>query len=74
MANRTSPAYIRDLAAKLGLHINAYGPGDGVKRYRAFDKPTDYFAGSGLYTSLGPAEMLTWLRGYAAGKGQHWVA
>jgi hypothetical protein len=56
------------LAAQLGLHIDTYSPGDGVTRYRVFSAPTDYFAGSGLGTVLGAADLLTFLRGIREGR------
>jgi hypothetical protein len=56
------------LAAQLGLHIDAYSPGDGVTRYRVFATPSDYFTGRGLGTLFGAAELLTFLRGVREGR------
>jgi hypothetical protein len=57
-------------AAIHGLYLDTYGPGDGVIRYRFFTEPADYFAGDGVYTALGYAEALTFVRGFAAGRRQ----
>lgn len=42
-------------AEQQGLWVATYSPGDGVTRYRFFDKPgNDYFGpGSGVCTELG---------------------
>lgn len=49
------------------VYVDYYRPGDGVTRYRFFDKPLDYFAGSGLATVLGAKEAMAWLDGFEAG-------
>lgn len=62
------PAKLREVAKSVGLHIDTWAPGDGVTRYRFFTKPSDYFAGDGLYTALGLKEAWCFLRGYVAAK------
>lgn len=62
-----------DHARHLGLDVGTYSPGDGVTRYRAWERGTahayDYFsAPHPLYTALGLAEFRVWLAGYAAGR------
>ena len=46
---------LREHAKTGGLYVASYSPGDGVTRYRFFDKPgNDYFGpGSGVCTVLG---------------------
>ena len=48
-----------------GYSVDTYSPGDGVTRYRFFDKPgQDYFGGSHpLYTALGYKEAYTFAQG-----------
>ena len=60
---------IRKTATELGLYCDTYAPGDGVRRYRFFDKPSDYFGPwNGIYTAMGSAEASTFLTGYAQGR------
>ena len=41
-----------------------YSPGDGVTRYRFFEKPSDYFGPeNGTYTALGLKEATIYARG-----------
>lgn len=59
------------LAARAGLTVYTYSPGDGVTRYR-FTRDEDGRAGDGyfgcraLYTALGLAEALAFAEGAAA--------
>ena len=58
-----------------GFGVDTYSPGDGVTRYRFFDRePFGYFAGNGIYTALGIAEAEAFARGlswgYHVGKGE----
>ena len=47
-----------------GFGVDTYGPGDGVTRYRFFDRePFGYFAGRGIYTALGISEAETFAAG-----------
>ena len=62
---------LEEKARHAGLYVDHYSPGDGVTRYRFFDKPMDYFAGSGLFTALGRKEADTWLEGYVVGEVAH---
>jgi hypothetical protein len=61
-------------AAKLGLMVATWSPGDGMTRYRFFPIGTetdaqDFFGPrNGLYTALGLKEAFTWLNGYRDGK------
>lgn len=57
---------LRKAAVKVGLHVETYSPGDGVKRYRFFDKPTDYDAGRGFFTAYGKGEAVAFLLGWEA--------
>lgn len=66
-----------------GLAVGKWAPGDGATRYRFFessasgiDRDTgqvhdvhgDYHEGDGIYTALGTAEAVAFVRGYIAGK------
>ena len=65
----TTEKEIRTLAIGVGVHVDTYAPGDGVKRYRFFDKESDYFGPeNGIYTALGRREALVWLHGFAKGQ------
>ncbi len=66
MTERHSYKWIAEYATKLGLYVDDWAPGDGVRRIRIFTHASDYFAGDGIYTALGTAEAETFLRGYAA--------
>jgi hypothetical protein len=47
-----------------GFGMDDYSPGDGVTRYRFFDRePFGYFAGRGIYTALGIKEAETFVAG-----------
>ena len=51
-----------------GFGVDDYSPGDGVTRYRFFDRePFDYFGGRGIYTALGLKEANTFAAGVCAG-------
>jgi len=67
---------LTDLREELpdGFGVDDYSPGDGVTRYRFFDRePFGYFAGRGIYTALGIKEAQTFTAGvrfgFWAGKG-----
>lgn len=65
---RVSETEIRESARKLGLYCDTHAPGDGVRRYRFFDRPSDYHGPwNGIYTALGSADADTFLTGYAQG-------
>lgn len=57
---------LSNAAARVGLYIRTYSPGDGETRYRFFKKKgNSYFGpGDGMYTALGIKEAETWLSGY----------
>jgi len=61
--NRRNFKHMQNLT---GLVVRTYSPGDGVTRYRFFPpgSESDYFSGSELYTALGLAEAVTFMRGY----------
>lgn len=54
------------IAKQCGLHIATWSPGDGITRYRVFNKPSDYFDGYGIAprTILGAKDLVTFMRGY----------
>lgn len=62
-------------AAYYGLSVGMWAPGDGLTRYRFFDRRTvqggglhaNYFEGRELYTAEGIGEAEVYLRGVAAG-------
>lgn len=66
MKRQTRIQELQSDAAKVGLWVCTYSPGDGVTRYRFFDKPgNSYFGpGSGVYTALGYREACTFLAGW----------
>ena len=49
--------YLDQDAARVGLYVRTYSPGDGLTRYRFFKKSkvkNTYFGpGNGIYTALG---------------------
>lgn len=61
MTNRTVLAQMNTAAARQGLYVAAYSPGDGKTRYRFFDikdaqryPDQDYFGpASGIHTVIG---------------------
>jgi hypothetical protein len=58
---------VSTLAASLGIHVARYRarPGNPA-RFRFFTDPSDFHAGHGLGTVIGPRNALTWLRGFQA--------
>jgi hypothetical protein len=60
--------YLAESARRLGLTVSEWSPGDGVTRYRFFDKPGNSYFGpdTGIYTALGISEAETFLAGYNA--------
>jgi len=62
---------LEEKAKAAGLYVDSYSPGDGYTRYRFFNKPMDYFAGSGLFAALGTKDAETWLEGYIAHEIAH---
>lgn len=67
-----TPTQLEAYAHELGLSVSTWSPGDGATRYRFHvlaNSPADYHSGSELFTALGRAEAVTFLRGFAAGKG-----
>lgn len=67
-------------AARLGVYVATWNPGDGATRYRFFENGVrvnftgeliaDYNQGLELFTALGRKHALTWLRGYSAGRSR----
>lgn len=64
-------------AARLGVYVATWSPGDGATRYRFFREGTrtregewvaDYNQGDDIFTALGRGEALVWLRGFSKGK------
>lgn len=60
---------VETFARQVGLHVATWSPGDGMTRYRFFDRESDYDSGEGLVTVGGRKDALLWLRGYSSGKG-----
>jgi len=63
------------LLAHTHLAVGTWAPGDGKTRYRFFQRAADatslyadYHEGDGIYTALGRAEAVTFLRGVLAGR------
>lgn len=51
-----------------GFGVADYSPGDGITRYRFFDRePFGYFSGRGIYTALGLKEANVFIAGLWAG-------
>lgn len=65
-----------DTCHHIGLHVDYYSPGDGVTRYRFWNRgilarsaeELDYFSCNGIYTALGLAEACTFVAGYQHGR------
>lgn len=66
---------LEQAAESVGLYVRTYSPGDGVTRYRFFEKkdlqagevPSSYFGPrSGIYTALGYKEATVYLAGRGA--------
>jgi len=69
---------LHEKAAKVGLVISTWSPGDGATRYCFHDLSTtpvaqcDYHASDGIFTALGRKEAQTFLRGFAEGIFASW--
>lgn len=65
---KTRLAELQEAALKRGLHVSTYSPGDGVTRYRFFDKPGNSYFGpdNGIYTALGLKEAWAYVYGVQA--------
>jgi hypothetical protein len=67
---------LEEYAKGVGLLVKTYGPGDGVTRYRFFEKkkvPADqsYFGpANGIHTALGLKKAWDFAYAYAAGAGR----
>ena len=72
MARTSRKQKLQEASQRVGLYVAAYGPGDGVTRYRFFKsrKPVSYFIGDGIYTALGIAEAETFVKGRASRRGR----
>ena len=55
-------------AKRHGLYVATWTPGDGLRRYRFFDRPSDYDEGHEIFTALGRKEALAFLFGVAVGR------
>lgn len=55
MAKKTKFRQLSEDARAKGLYVAKYSPGDGVTRYRFFDKPDNTYFGpdNGVCTALG---------------------
>lgn len=74
MANsrgKTKLEELEEYAKEKGLWVATWSPGDGVTRYRFFNKPgNSYFGpGDGIYTALGLKNAWQFAQGYAWGRG-----
>ena len=61
---------LQDRIKEHGLYVSTWSPGDGVTRYRFFDKPGNgYFGpGDGLFTALGRREAMGFVAGWVQGR------
>ena len=60
---------VSTLAASLGVHVARYRARPGTPaKFRFFTEPSDFHAGDGLGTVIGPRNALTWLRGFQAAR------
>ena len=60
---------VSTLAASLGVHVaRSRGRPRTPAKFRFFTEPTDFHAGDGLGTVIGPRNALTWLRGFQAAR------
>ena len=59
---------IERTAQTLGLFVSAWGPGDGVTRYKFHIDVKGFFESDGVFTALGKREALVFLRGVEIGK------
>ena len=66
----TRRANLDDSAARCGLFVRTYSPGDGATRYRFFTDPANtYFGpGNGIATVLGISAAEAFVGAYAAGR------
>lgn len=55
------------LAERYGLYIRTYSPGDGVTRYKLFERPADYFESGEVGRALGLQGARLFVHGYIAG-------
>jgi hypothetical protein len=62
---------LEDYTRSVGLHVSTYSPGDGVTRYRFFEKPGNTYFGpaSGMHTALGLKDAWNFIYSYGAGYG-----
>ena len=69
MANKRSRLTdLRDLAARHGLYIYTYSPGDGITRYRMSNSShSNYFACHALHTALGFSQAQLYVTGFIDG-------
>jgi len=61
---------IEQAAAEVGLYVTTWAPGDGVTRYRFHRGPADYNDGSGIYTALGRADAMNFIKAFGMGKSK----
>jgi len=71
---RTRLEELQDYAWEVGLSVKTWSPGDGVTRYRFFDKPgpgqTYFGPANGIHTALGLRDAWNYLYGYG-GRPSH---
>jgi hypothetical protein len=64
---------LQDYAKTVRLTVATYSPGDGLTRYRFFDKPgpgqTYFGPASGIHTALGLKKAWDFVYSYSAGYG-----
>lgn len=67
-AKETRLERLQRACLKVGLYVDTYAPGDGVCRYRFFDKPGNGYFGpaNGIFTALGYREACVFARGRGA--------
>ena len=66
---------LQEYAKGVGLTVHTWSPGDGVTRYRFFDRPgpgqTYFGPASATYTALGLKEAWNYVYGFGGGRGGH---
>jgi hypothetical protein len=61
---------LSERAAKVGLYVRTYSPGDGVTRYRFFGDPANTYFGpdNGVHTALGIGAAHAFVDAFAVGR------
>lgn len=70
----TNFSKLTDLANLCGLEVGSYNPGDNMT-YKVYPagQGLRYFSTDGLFRSHSRAEVIAFIRGYAAGRGMKYL-